>query len=264
MELIQKILNEGMAWAATVLGIVLAFKYIVRKGISINSSYKKEIINLNKLMRNTHKELGIIMIAAGIIHGIFSSEALFSLNMGSICALVSILLALSYYLRKSFKKASLWIIIHRYLTIVFLATMFIHIAQVKLIPEVKEILYEFQQQQSINNEKQQGLDNKDEVKKEDGNTAENESLKDGVFTGEAKGFNPGLKVSVTIKNNIIESIEIIEHNEKGKSFYGPPIEKIPKSIIEKQSVEVDEVSGATYTSRGIKNAVKDALSKASK
>lgn len=259
MEVVQKILNEGMAWAATVIGLVLAFKYIVRKGISINSSYKKEIINLNKFMRNTHKELGIIMIAAGIIHGFFSSEALFSLNMGSICTLVSILLALSYYLRKSFKKISLWIIVHRYLTIVFLVTTIIHIAQVKLIPEVKEILYEVKHQQSVNDEKQPWLDNKDE-----GKTGEDQKFEDGVFAGEAKGFNPGLKVSVTIKNDIIESIEIIEHNEKGKSFYGPPIEKIPKSIIEKQSVEVDEVSGATYTSRGIKNAVKDALAKASK
>lgn len=37
---------------------------------------------------------------------------------------------------------------------------------------------------------------------------------------------------------------------------------IPKEIIQNQSVEVDAVSGATYTSNGIVNAVKDALQQA--
>ena len=37
--------------------------------------------------------------------------------------------------------------------------------------------------------------------------------------------------------------------------------KTPDSLIDKQSDSVDVVSGATYSSKGIMNAVKDALSK---
>lgn len=40
------------------------------------------------------------------------------------------------------------------------------------------------------------------------------------------------------------------------------IEEIPSKIIAIQSTSVDVVSGATYTSKGIINAVSDALSKA--
>lgn len=40
------------------------------------------------------------------------------------------------------------------------------------------------------------------------------------------------------------------------------MEMIPNEIIQNQSLEVDAVSGATYTSNGIVNAVKDALKQA--
>lgn len=40
MELINKILNEGMTWIAVILGIVLSFKYIVRESIKIYPKYK--------------------------------------------------------------------------------------------------------------------------------------------------------------------------------------------------------------------------------
>ena len=40
------------------------------------------------------------------------------------------------------------------------------------------------------------------------------------------------------------------------------IEEIPGKIISSQSTSVDVVSGASYTSKGIINAVNDALSKA--
>lgn len=43
---------------------------------------------------------------------------------------------------------------------------------------------------------------------------------------------------------------------------GHILELIPNEIIQNQSLEVDAVSGATYTSNGIVNAVKDALQQA--
>ena len=46
-----------------------------------------------------------------------------------------------------------------------------------------------------------------------------------------------------------------------KRIAEPAIEKLTAAIIEKQSVEVDDVAGATYTSQGFKEAVKNALAK---
>jgi NosR/NirI family nitrous oxide reductase transcriptional regulator len=84
---------------------------------------------------------------------------------------------------------------------------------------------------------------------------------DGVYEGEADGFQPGLKVAVTVKNDQIVAIKIIgDHESRG--FKEEPMQKIPQAIIKSQSTKVDAVSGATFTSRGIMNAVENALNKA--
>jgi NosR/NirI family nitrous oxide reductase transcriptional regulator len=83
--------------------------------------------------------------------------------------------------------------------------------------------------------------------------------KDGTYTGVGQGKSPNLKVSVKIKNNKIEDVKILTNNEmRGEE----PFNVIPKEIIAAQSINVDAVSGATLTSKGIMMAVKDALSQA--
>ena len=51
-------------------------------------------------------------------------------------------------------------------------------------------------------------------------------------------------------------------HDESPGFCEQPIELIPKEIIASQSTEVDAVSGATFTSNGIMNAVAAALEKA--
>jgi uncharacterized protein with FMN-binding domain len=92
-------------------------------------------------------------------------------------------------------------------------------------------------------------------------TSEN-IYRDGTYTGIADGYGPDLTVEVTAENNLISNIEILSHNERGSSFYAPAIKQIPAEIIKNQSISVDAVSGSTYTSYGIMNAVGDALSEA--
>jgi NosR/NirI family nitrous oxide reductase transcriptional regulator len=92
-------------------------------------------------------------------------------------------------------------------------------------------------------------------------TAANKIYNDGVYEGEAKGFRPGLKVAVTIKSDKIVAIKIVSDHES-RGFKEEPMQKIPQVIIKSQSTKVDAVSGATFTSRGIMNAVDDALNKA--
>ena len=84
-------------------------------------------------------------------------------------------------------------------------------------------------------------------------------LADGTYEGSANGFSGKIKVSVVIKNQMIRSINILS-NSDDEAFFNRAKEGVTASIIAKQSTDVDTVSGATYSSRGIKNAVKDALS----
>lgn len=85
--------------------------------------------------------------------------------------------------------------------------------------------------------------------------------KDGVYNGTGIGFQPGLKVAVTVNDGKISGISILEHNET-PGFYEKAFNIVPNEIISKQSTNVDTVSGATKSSNGIMMAVNDALNNA--
>lgn len=80
-------------------------------------------------------------------------------------------------------------------------------------------------------------------------------IDDGVYTGSYKVFPVAAVVKVTINNHIIEGIEIVKH----ESGQGAPAEIIPAKVVEAQSLEVDVVSGATYSSKVILKAIESAL-----
>ena len=64
-----------------------------------------------------------------------------------------------------------------------------------------------------------------------------------------------------IKNQTIRSINILSNSDDA-AFFNRAKEGVTASIIAKQSTDVDTVSGATFSSTGIINAVVDALGKA--
>lgn len=84
-------------------------------------------------------------------------------------------------------------------------------------------------------------------------------LADGTYEGSANGFSGKIKVSVVIKNQTIRSINILS-NSDDEAFFNRAKEGVTASIIAKQSTDVDTVSGATYSSRGIINAVNAGVS----
>lgn len=90
-----------------------------------------------------------------------------------------------------------------------------------------------------------------------------EKYNEGTFTGTAKGYRSDVSVAVTIKNDKIVNIDILSHNES-RGYYEEPIASIPSLIIESQSTDVDSITGSTFTSDAIKNAVEGALQKAEK
>lgn len=82
-------------------------------------------------------------------------------------------------------------------------------------------------------------------------------LEDGVYRGTGTGFAGDITVSVTVKEKQIISIDIISSSDD-EAFFTRAKTVIDK-IIEGQTLDVDTVSGATFSSRGIINAVKNAL-----
>jgi len=85
-----------------------------------------------------------------------------------------------------------------------------------------------------------------------------ESVPDGVYTGEGIGFRGKIKVTVSVLDNLITDVVIISHSED-KKWFNRANRYIPPAIIESQSTDVDVVAGATFSSAGIIDAVKDAL-----
>ena len=83
----------------------------------------------------------------------------------------------------------------------------------------------------------------------------------GTYTAQAEGLNGPVTVEVTFSENAIESVVVAAHKETPGISDGA-IEKIPAEIVAGQTLNLDAVSGATYTSNAILNAVADAVAQA--
>lgn len=86
------------------------------------------------------------------------------------------------------------------------------------------------------------------------------AYKDGTYYGTGKGFAGTMKVKVDISGGKIVSISIV--STKDGDSYVKSASSLLDTIVEKQSTNVDTVSGATFSSRGIIAAVRSALSQA--
>ena len=82
-----------------------------------------------------------------------------------------------------------------------------------------------------------------------------------VYTAAAQGIGGDVNVSVTYEYGKITAVEIGAHNET-PGISDMAIEKIPAAIVEKQSLAVDAVAGATITSNAILTAAQTALTEA--
>ena len=87
------------------------------------------------------------------------------------------------------------------------------------------------------------------------------SYKDGVYEGQAEGFDGTVTVKVTIKNGKIKKIS--NTNTDTPEFFNKAWKTIKSNVISRQSTSgIDTVSGATFSSNGILGALSQALSKA--
>ncbi|ADO84601.1 FMN-binding protein [Ilyobacter polytropus] len=84
------------------------------------------------------------------------------------------------------------------------------------------------------------------------------SGKENIYNGKAKGFKGNIKIAADFEKNKIASLNILEHSET-PDIGGKALEKLAVSSIGKEISEIDTVVGATYTSKGLKLALENAL-----
>lgn len=89
----------------------------------------------------------------------------------------------------------------------------------------------------------------------------NRTYKDGTYYGSGTGFGGKLKVEVVIQDGKIVSVTLVE-NEGDDHPYIDNASALLQSIVAAQSTNVDAVSGATYSSAGLIEAVRNALAQA--
>ena len=80
---------------------------------------------------------------------------------------------------------------------------------------------------------------------------------DGVYTGSGEGYGGITKIELTLKDGTIEKIHVVS-NEDDESFF-KRAETLISLVIQRQSTDVDVVSGATFSSEGILEAINEAL-----
>ena len=84
--------------------------------------------------------------------------------------------------------------------------------------------------------------------------------KDGTYSGSAQGFNGPVGVSVTVSKDKITAVSVTSSTDDEP--YISNAKALCSHIVSANSADVSGVSGATYSSNGIKGAVKAALAKA--
>ncbi|MCG8572947.1 MAG: FMN-binding protein [Spirochaetes bacterium] len=82
-----------------------------------------------------------------------------------------------------------------------------------------------------------------------------QAVKDGKYKATYQHFPVKVKVEVIVKGNTIKNIKILKHREG----QGEKAEKIIDQVLQKQSVEIDVITGATLSSKCILKAVELAL-----
>lgn len=90
---------------------------------------------------------------------------------------------------------------------------------------------------------------------------ENTAWADGTYQGEGQGFAGKIELSVTVAGGQIKNIEVVG-NVSDDAAYFNQAKSLLDDIIAKQTPQVDTVSGATFSSKGLIQAVQDALGKA--
>ena len=107
-------------------------------------------------------------------------------------------------------------------------------------------------------------DEKESADQTDSEEASDDSdnvYKNGTFEGSGTGYGGTITVQVTLEDDTITAVSVVSAPGEDSAYLSQG-ENVINSIISEQSTDVDTISGATFSSTGILEAVNDALSKA--
>lgn len=219
-----------------ILGMISAvfFLLLCSKIITKRGANRK----IDKGMEKVHKIAGVIFFFLICAHMILALPLIkqrpIEMYLSGWLMLVFTAICIASYFRKE-KLKKKWILMHRTLAVLIFLCLIIHVyfgisSTEKYQNKVAEI--------EIHNINAQ-------------------NILDGTYIGEYDVQYIYAKVKVTVKDEKIKEITLLEHrNERGKSA-----ESILDAIVKKQQVEVDAVTQATNSSRVIMKAVDNALEK---
>jgi uncharacterized protein with FMN-binding domain len=83
--------------------------------------------------------------------------------------------------------------------------------------------------------------------------------KDGTYTGMGSNRRGSIEAAVTVKNDKITDVEI---SHFAMHYSESDVVGLPEEVLQKQNAQVENVSGATYSTQAFEDAVRDALSQA--
>jgi uncharacterized protein with FMN-binding domain len=83
--------------------------------------------------------------------------------------------------------------------------------------------------------------------------------KDGIYKGTGSNRRGSIQVAVTIKSDKITDVEI---SHFAMHYSERDVVGLPSEVLQKQSAQVQNVSGATYSTQAFEDAVQEALSQA--
>ena len=104
--------------------------------------------------------------------------------------------------------------------------------------------------------------NKKVKQKPPGQDVSANGLTDGIYTALGEGWGGTMKLQVTVKNGKMTDIKVLSHNDTEEYFQ--TASALFQIILAKQSTNVDVISGATYSSNGILEAVGKCILQAAK
>lgn len=265
------LLSLFLAWAAVLCILITLLKFLAR--ISGNQS-------LNRFFFRCHIPFGFLLLLFGGLHSLLAGNApwatlsdiqiaplLLTWNWGTACFLLSIGLAITYLLRKKWR--TYWMCAHRILTIFLLLTLILHLSDVGIqitghlfggnftavtetTPPTSPLETEYTTPSNTPTPTD-GVGTPDA----EGNSFSGAELKDGIYQGSAEGYNGTITVSVTVSDGSVTKINVDTHQETPQFF--SRAQAVLDRILGQQSLEVNAVSGATFSSAGLMQAVSNAL-----
>lgn len=126
---------------------------------------------------------------------------------------------------------------------------------VGMLPTTTPVLQEIPELLSINAEAAKNQESKEQEETEEQAKG---NFEDGVYQGTGTGYGGTITVEVTVEGGSIVSVTILSAPGETASFFARA-KGVIDSVIQKQTWEVDVVSGATYSSRGILAAIQNAI-----